>query len=283
MAEMDLGGEPDPMGEEHTNPAGLITRRYPDRLILNITNVCGMFCRHCQRRRRIGDIDSALMASELEESVEYVRRNPEIRDVLITGGDALALSNGELDYILGAIRAIPHVEIIRMGTRALVTMPQRFDDEFVAMVKKYHPLFINTHFNHPRELTDDAIRAAEKLVNAGVPLGNQMVLLEGVNNNKYVVRMLNEGLLRTRIRPYYIFHAKHVSGTGHFQTNIDDGLQIMEYLRGHTSGMCVPTYIINAPGGLGKVPILPQYIVRKTDKEVVLKTWEGKEVTIANG
>lgn len=280
--ELDSAGENDPMCEEFTNPAGNITRRYPDRLILNVTNSCAMFCRHCQRRRRIGETDRKSDMSIMDESIAYIKRNPEIRDVLITGGDPMTLSNKGLEYILSGLRAIPHVEIIRIGTRALVTMPQRFDDEFVEMAKKYHPVYINTHFNHPREVTPQTMAATEKLCSAGIPLGNQMVLLEGINNDRYVVRLLNHELLKARIRPYYIFHAKMVKGTLHFGTSIDDGLDIIDHLRGWTSGMAIPTYILNAPGGLGKIPLLPEYVVDRTDDKVTLRTWEGKLVEYPN-
>ena len=281
-SEFDESGEADPMAEEFTNPAGIITRRYPDRLILNVTNACAMFCRHCQRRRRIGDTDCDTNRAALDESLAYIRNNPEIRDVLVTGGDALALDNAQLEYILSSLRAIPSVEVIRLGTRTLVTLPMRIDDEFCAMVENYHPVYINTHFNHPRELTPEAIAACTKLCKAGVPLGNQMVLLEGVNNDKYIVQSLNHELCRARVRPYYIFHAKKVKGTTHFCTSIDDGLEIMAHLRGRTSGMAIPTYVLNAPGGLGKTPILPEYIVERVPEKITLRTWEGKLVEYPN-
>ncbi|MCL2842985.1 MAG: KamA family radical SAM protein [Oscillospiraceae bacterium] len=281
--EMDDTGEADPMGEEFTNPAGIITRRYPDRLILNVTNACAMFCRHCQRRRRIGDTDVDVNKELLDESFEYIRNNPEIRDVLVTGGDALALTNEQLEYILQNLRSIPSVEVIRLGTRTPVTLPMRIDDAFCEMVEKYHPLYLNTHFNHPRELTPEAVAACAKLSKAGVPIGNQMVLLTGVNNDKYVVQCLNHELMKARVRPYYIFHAKAVKGTGHFGVSVDDGLEIMDHLRGRTSGMAIPTYIINAPGGLGKIPILPEYLVAKDEDTVTLKNWEGKLIEYPRG
>ena len=282
IQEMGAAGEEDPMDEEHTNPAGVITRRYPDRLILNVTNACAMFCRHCQRRRRIGGQDQDVSRAALDESLDYIRQSPEIRDVLVTGGDAMALPNGELEYILSSLREIPTVEVIRIGTRTLATLPMRIDDEFLEIVKRYHPIYLNTHFNHPRELTPEAIAACTRLADAGVPLGNQMVLLEGVNNDKYVVQCLNHEMMLARVRPYYIFHAKSVKGTLHFGTSIDDGLEIMEHLRGRTSGMAIPTYILNAPGGLGKIPLLPNYIVDRTEETVTLQTWEGRRVQYPN-
>ena len=282
VEEMQGEGEADPMAEEFTNPAGIITRRYPDRLILNVTNACAMYCRHCQRRRRIGETDADVNRVALDESIEYIRQNPEVRDVLVTGGDALALSNETLEYILKSLRSISTVEVIRFGTRTLVTLPMRIDDAFLEMVEKYHPVYVNTHFNHPRELTPEAVQACARLSKAGVPLGNQMVLLEGVNNDKFVVQSLNHELCKARVRPYYIFHAKKVMGTTHFCTSVDDGLEIMAHLRGRTSGMAIPTYVLNAPGGLGKMPILPEYIVERTPEKIVMRTWEGKLIEYPN-
>jgi glutamate 2,3-aminomutase len=273
---MDQSGEMDPMGEEFTNPAGSITRRYPDRLIINVTNQCANYCRFCQRRRNIGQVDQHRPKSLLEQSVEYIRENPEIRDVLITGGDSLMLDDDMLEWLIGSVRAIPHVEIIRLGTRSLVTLPQRITPELCDMLKKYHPIYVNTHFNHPKEITPDAKRAAEMLADSGISIGNQMVLLNGINNYKYIVQNLNHELLKIRVRPYYIFHAKQVKGTEHFQCSVDDGIEIMEHLRGRTSGMAIPTYIINAPGGAGKTPILPTYLVSRGHDTITFRTWEGK-------
>lgn len=275
-------GKEDPMAEEFTNPAGAITRRYPDRLIINVTNECAMFCRHCQRRRNIGSSDNHTSREELIESVEYIRSNPEIRDVLITGGDALTLSDETLDWLLGEIHAIPSVDFIRLGSRVMVTMPQRITDNLIDVLKKYPPIFINTQFNHPAEVTVEAKRACDKLSLAGIPLGNQSVLLNGINNDKYVMRLLNQELLKCRVRPYYIFHAKKVKGTLHFNTSIDDGIEIMEYLRGYTSGLAIPTYIINAPGGNGKTPIAPQYLISQGKNSVKIRTWENKIMDYPN-
>jgi lysine 2,3-aminomutase len=185
-----------------------------------------------------------------------------------------------LENIIKQVRAIEHVEIVRIGSRLPVTMPQRITPQLCDMLKKYHPLFINVQFNHPGELTKDAVRACEMIVNAGIPMGNQMVFLKGINNDKYIVQMLNEGLLKARVRPYYIFHPKQVTGTKHFQITVEEGLKIMKYLRGHTSGLAIPQYILNAPGGLGKIPLLPSYIKESDEEHIVLSTWEDKEVTI---
>ncbi len=272
----------DPMGEEFTNPAGYITRRYPDRLIINVTNECAMYCRHCQRRRNIGDKDRVNPKSMIDESILYIRNNPEIRDVLITGGDPLTMSNRKLESIIAELRSIQHVEIIRIGSRTPVTLPMRITDKLVSMLKKYHPIYLNTHFNHPMEVTLEAKRACEKLANAGIVVGNQAVLLNGINNDKFVMRCLNQELLKIRVRPYYLFHAKAVKGTMHFNTSINDGLDIMEYLRGYTSGLAIPYYIVNAPLGKGKTPILPDYILSKDKESFTLRTWENEVIVYEN-
>ncbi len=266
----------DPMNEEHTNPAGTITRRYPDRLIINVTNECAMYCRHCQRRRNIGTEDLATPRPKVQESIDYIKEHPEIRDILITGGDPLTLSDTQLEWIISQLHEIEHVEYIRIGSRTPVTLPQRITDDLVNMLKKYHPIFLNSHFNHPMEITEESKTACEKLANNGIPLGNQAVLLNGVNNDKYIMRVLNHELLKIRVKPYYLFHAKSVKGTRHFNTSIDDGLEIMEYLRGYTSGMAIPTYIVNAPGGKGKTPILPQYMISRGKNYFTIRTWEGE-------
>jgi lysine 2,3-aminomutase len=276
VAELMKEGLADPMGEEYTNPAGAITRRYPDRVIINVTNQCAMYCRHCQRRRNIGSDDHHTSRKVLEESIEYIKAHPEIRDVLVTGGDALLLSDATLDWLLGELHATQSVDYVRLGSRVLVTMPQRITDKLVDILKKYPPLYINTQFNHPKELTREAKEACDKLVNAGIPLGNQAVLLNGINNDKHVMRLLNQELLKFRIRPYYIFHAKRVMGTTHFNTSVDEGIEIMEHLRGYTSGMAIPTYIINAPQGHGKTPIAPQYLISRGKNSIKIRTWEGK-------
>lgn len=276
LLELNEEGSADPMAEEYTSPAGCITRRYPDRLIINVTNVCPSFCRHCQRRRNIGTVDRHQCNEALVESIDYIKMNPEIRDVLITGGDPLMLSDEMLDWLLGELHNISTVDYVRIGTRVLATMPQRITENLLNIFKKYSPLYINTQFNHPLEITREAKEACDKLVNIGVPLGNQAVLLNGINNDKYVMRLLNQELLKCRIRPYYIFHAKHVIGTTHFNTSVDDGIEIMEYLRGYTSGMAIPAYIVNAPNGNGKTPILPQYVISRGKEYIKIRTWEGK-------
>lgn len=269
-------GKDDPMAEEFTSPAPSITRRYPDRLIINVTNQCAMYCRHCQRRRNFGEVDTHTERRDLEAAIEYVRQHEEIRDVLITGGDALMLSDTTLDWLLTELDNIPHVEIKRLGTRTLVTLPQRITPELCRMLEKHHPLYINTQFNHSKEVTEDAAKAANMLSKSGIPLGNQAVLLKGINNNPHVMKRLNHELLKIRVRPYYIFQAKRVKGTTHFRCRVEEGMDIMEHLRGYTSGLAIPTYIINAPEGHGKTPVLPEYIVNWGKDKVSIRTWENR-------
>lgn len=276
LEEMDESGVTDPMAEEFTSPAPCITRRYPDRLIINVTNQCAMYCRHCQRRRNIGEVDRHQPFLHLAAALDYIRENEEIRDVLITGGDALLLSDSKIDWLLTELDKISHVEIKRIGTRAIVTLPQRITPELCGILEKHPPLYINTQFNHPREITPESKEACDKLVRAGVVLGNQAVLLKGINDSYHVMKKLNQELLKIRVRPYYIFHAKYVKGTCHFITTVEKGLEIMEKLRGYTSGLAVPTYIINAPKGLGKVPVEPRSLIPGEGGTYWLRTWENK-------
>lgn len=282
IEELDESGELDPMDEAGTSLHSCITRRYPDRLIINVTNKCAMFCRHCQRRRLILDKDTSLPKEQLLKAFDYIRENREIRDVLITGGDPLMLSDHRIDWILSEVRSIEHVEIIRIGTRVPISMPQRITNELVDILKKYHPLYINIQCNHPLEITPESSKACNMLANAGIPLGNQMVLLKGINNDKFVVRKLNQELLKIRVKPYYIFHPKDVKGTGHFSVQIKEGMEIMQSLRGYTSGLAIPQYIVNGPKGLGKTPILPQYLISTDDEKSVFKNWQGKTFEILN-
>lgn len=278
IEEMDETGYRDPMAEEYSSPAPCVTRRYPDRLIINVTNQCAMYCRHCQRRRNINKIDRHQPHQNLAAALEYIRANNEIRDVLITGGDALLLSDSKIEWLLRELHKIDHLEIKRIGTRAIVTLPQRITQGLCAIIKKYPPIYINTQFNHPREITPESKQACDMLVAAGAVLGNQTVLLKGVNNNPHIMKKLNQELLKIRVRPYYIFHAKPVKGTRQFITTVDEGIAIMEKLRGYTSGLAVPTYIINAPNGYGKVPVLPTYVLGRDNGTVTLKTWENRMI-----
>ncbi len=278
----DDSGCDDPMGEADTSPAPTITRRYPDRLIINVTNQCGMYCRHCQRRRNFEQKDTHATMANLVLALDYIRNNPEIRDVLITGGDALMLSNSVLDWLLSELDNMDHIEIKRLGTRTPVTLPQRITPELCAVLARHEPLYINTQFNSPLEVTPEAKKACDRLVKAGVILGNQAVLLKGINDDAHIMKKLNQELLKIRVRPYYLFHAKQVKGTSHFMTSIDTGLEIMENLRGYTSGLAIPTYIINAPRGYGKTPLLPNYILSLDDEALTIRTWENRVIKCEN-
>ncbi|MEN6348848.1 MAG: glutamate 2,3-aminomutase [Syntrophomonas sp.] len=282
VRELAPGGSLDPMNEALTSPVSCVTRRYPDRMIINVTNQCAMYCRHCQRRRNIGEIDRHSCLDDIAQAIDYVADNKEIRDVLITGGDALLLNEYLLDSILSRLDQIEHVEIKRIGTRVPVTMPQRITPELCEVIRKYPPIYINTQFNHPLEITPEAKLACDRLIEAGAVLGNQSVLLRGVNDQPFVMRKLCQELLKIRVRPYYIFHAKNVQGTRHFQTSITEGMDIMRSLRGYTSGLAVPTYIINAPGGLGKIPLMPNHLLQSRKNKMMLRTWEGKIVEVEN-
>lgn len=280
--ELDNYGTLDPMDEKGWTPEELITRRYPDRLIIKVTNQCGMYCRFCQRRRMIGERDTHSGEKRLQKAVDYVKNNPEIRDVLITGGDAFMLSDGMIDWLLSELRKIDHVEIIRLGSRTPVTLPQRITPELVSILRKYHPIYVNTHFNSPAEITEDSAKACAMLADAGIPLGNQMVLLNNVNNDPFIVRRLNQELLKIRVKPYYIFHPKTVKGTRHFWVRIEEGLEIVESLRGRTSGMAIPTYIVNGSGGLGKTPILPNYLLYIGKNKAKFRNWRGEIFEVKN-
>ena len=219
---------------------------------------------------------------QLKQAVEYVRENEEIRDVLITGGDAFMLEDETIEWLLQELHAMDHVEMVRLGTRTLVTLPQRVTPKLAEILSKYHPVYVNSHYNHPKEVTSESAKACDLLSRAGVPLGNQAVLLNGINSSPHVMKKLNQELLKIRVRPYYMFHAKVVKGTLHFHPRVETGLEIMEHLRGYTSGMAIPTYIINAPGGLGKTPILPNYLVGWGSDHVIIRTWEGNVVKYPN-
>lgn len=278
----DQYGNLDPMGELTTSPVSRITRRYPDRLIINVSNQCAMYCRHCQRRRNFGEKDRHASKNQLENALAYIKSNPEIRDVLITGGDALMLSDKRLDWLLGELDKIEHVEIKRIGTRTPITLPQRITSELCQVLAKHQPLYVNTQFNSPLEITDEAKKACDMLIAAGCVLGNQAVLLKSINDDAHIMKKLNQELLKIRVRPYYLFHAKQVKGTAHFITSIETGIDIMDKLRGYTSGLAIPTYIVNAPGGMGKTPILPQYLMSMTDNQLTIRTWEHKVMTYEN-
>jgi len=265
----------DPLHEDTDSPVKGLTHRYPDRVLLLITDQCSMYCRHCTRRRFAGQNDMALPMQQIENCIEYIRQHTEVRDVLLSGGDALILSDENLEYIISRIRAIPHVEVIRIGSRTPVVLPQRITPELCNMLKKYHPIWLNTHFNHPNEVTEDSKRACEMLANAGVPLGNQSVLLAGINDCVHVMRDLVHKLVMMRVRPYYIYQCDLSEGLEHFRTPVSKGIEIIEALRGHTSGFCVPTFVVDAPGGGGKIPVMPNYVISQSSGRVILRNYEG--------
>lgn len=265
----------DPLAEDKDSPVPGIVHRYPDRVLFHVSNVCSMYCRHCTRKRKVGDVDSIPSKDEIAKGLEYIRNTPAVRDVLLSGGDPLMLSDGHLDWLLAELRKIPHVEIIRIGTRMPVVLPYRITDGLVAILKKYHPLWINTHFNHPREITASSKEALGKLADAGMPLGNQSVLLAGVNDCPRIMKKLVHKLVQNRVRPYYLFQCDLSEGLSHFRTPIGKGIEIMESLIGHTSGLAVPTYVVDAPGGGGKIPIMPNYLISWSTNKVVLRNYEG--------
>ncbi|RMH05338.1 MAG: KamA family radical SAM protein [Aquificota bacterium] len=255
-------GEPDPFKEEGSIPG--LTHRYPDRVLFTLTTFCAVYCRHCMRKRIFQEGERARTKEEIDLFIDYVRRHEEIRDVLISGGEPLSVSEEKLEYLLSNLRKIPHVEVIRFGTRLPVLAPQRFfDDKLLDLLEKYSPIWINTHFNHPREITPKAQEAVERLLRRGVPVNNQTVLLKGVNDKPEVMLELMRALLRIKVRPVYLFHCDPVKGAVHFRTSLEKGIEIMQYLRGRLSGMGIPTYAVDLPGGKGKVPISPNYIVAK--------------------
>ena len=266
----------DPLAEERDMPTPGITHRYPDRVLFYVTHNCPVYCRHCTRKRKVADPTSAAAKRQIEDSLAYIEKHPEVRDVVVSGGDPLSLSDDRLDHILGRLRAIPHVEIFRLGTRNLVTLPMRVTDDFVRMLREHHPVFVNTHFNHPRECTAEAFEATRRIADAGCPIGNQMVLLKGVNDDPRLVKELNHKLLLMRVRPYYIYQCDLARGIGHFRTPVEKGIEIIEHLRGHTSGLAVPQFVIDAPHGGGKIPVNPQYVTGRDGKVWKLRNYAGK-------
>ncbi len=265
----------DPLHEDVDSPVPGLTHRYPDRVLLLVTNICSMNCRHCTRRRFVGDTDVDMPEENIAKAIEYIRKTKTVRDVLISGGDPLVLGDEQLESILSRLRAIDHVEIIRIGTRTPVVMPQRITDSLVNMLKKYHPVYVNTHFNHAKEITKEAREACARLADAGVQLGNQSVLLRGLNDSPEVMKQLVHKLLTIRVRPYYIYQCDLSLGISHFRTSVDKGIEIIEALRGHTTGLAVPTFVVDAPGGGGKIPVMPNYVITRGENKVVLRNYEG--------
>jgi lysine 2,3-aminomutase len=271
----DRDSPEDPLHEDDDSPVTRLTHRYPDRVLLLITDRCPMYCRFCTRKRMVGRT-SDITERTIATGIEYIRAHKEIRDVLLSGGDPLMVSDEKLESIISRLRAIPHIEIIRIGTRFPCVLPSRITDDLCNMLKKYHPIFLNTHFNHPREVTPQAKAACERLANAGIPVGCQTVLLRGVNDDPETVKELMHKLLMMRVRPYYLYQTDLTRGTNHFRTRVETGLQIIEALRGHTTGFAVPQFVIDAPGGGGKIPLMPEYVVASGETEIVLRNFEGR-------
>jgi len=265
----------DPLHEDGDSPVANLTHRYPDRVLMLVTDQCSMYCRHCTRRRFAGQTDAMTSEEIVDKQVEYIRNHPEVRDVLLSGGDPLTLSDNRLENILKKLREIKHVEIVRIGTRIPVVMPQRITPQLCDMLKKFHPIWINTHFNHPNEITPESIKACSMLADAGIPLGNQSVLLAGINDCVHVMKKLVNELVRIRVRPYYIYQCDLSVGLEHFRTKVSKGIEIAEGLRGHTTGLCVPTYVVDAPGGGGKIPVMPDYLISRSTKRTILRNFEG--------
>ena len=266
----------DPLGEDTHSPVPGLVHRYPDRVLLLVTDQCAVYCRYCTRRRLVGSNERSITQGNFEEVLKYLKSHRKVRDVLLSGGDPLLLENERLEEMLSRLRAIPHIELLRIGTRVPVTLPQRITSGLVRMLKKYHPLMISIHFTHPKEITDQVRRACSELADGGIPLGSQTVLLKGINDKPYIMKKLVQELLKIRVRPYYIYQCDLAMGTEHFRTSVATGIQIMEKLRGHTTGYAVPTYVVDAPGGGGKIPLQPDYVVSKGRGKIVLRNYEGK-------
>lgn len=274
IRELDMTGSPDFSGEEYTSPAPKLVRWYPDRVTINTTNICAAFCRHCLRRRLIGETDTPTGDEDIIKALDYIRQNKGIRDVLFTGGDPLTFSDERIDWFLTELGKIEHVEMKRLGSRVPITMPQRIDADLCDMLSTHHPLYLNVQVNHPKEITVDTARACDLLTKAGIPLGNQSVLLKGVNDDPNVMKVLSHELLKIRVRPYYIYHCQGTIGIAHLRTPVETGNEILENLRGFTSGLAIPSYIIT-PSGLGKTPLAPRYQISEGQGYVLLRNWEG--------
>jgi len=275
-------GDSDPLEEEEDTQAPGLVHRYPDRVLAVVTNTCSMYCRHCTRKRIWHEGESMRSKLDLLKMVEYIRATPEIREVIVSGGDPLTMNLELLDWFLGELHRISHVEVLRIGTRMPVVLPMRITDELVTMLAKHRPLWINTQFNHPREITPEAQEACDKLLRAGIPVSNQSVLLKGINDSIEVMRKLCHALQRIMVRPYYLYQCDPVVGVEHFRTSIWKGIEIIEALRGHTGGLCIPTFVVDAPGGGGKIPLQPFYLLSAADKEVMLRNYEGMIVKYYN-
>jgi lysine 2,3-aminomutase len=265
----------DSLAEDRHSPVPGLVHRYPDRVLMLVTTQCASYCRYCTRSRIVGDPSATFSKSEFELQLDYLRKTPQVRDVLLSGGDPLTLAPKVLEQLLSSLREIPHIEIIRIGSRVPVFMPQRVTDELSDMLQKYHPVWLNIHVNHPNEISKELEIACDKLTRAGIPLGNQSVLLAGVNDCVHIQRRLVQDLVQIRVRPYYLYQCDLVEGVGHFRTPVAKGIEIIEGLRGHTSGYAVPTYVVDAPGGGGKIPVMPNYLISASDHKIVLRNYEG--------
>ncbi len=266
----------DPCGEDKDSPVPGLVHRYPDRVLLLVTDQCAVYCRYCTRRRLVGTSERSITQGNFEEVLKYLKTHKKVRDVLLSGGDPLLLENERLEEILSRLRAIPHIEILRIGTRVPVTLPQRITAGLLKMLKKYHPLMMSIHFSHPKEITDAVRKACNDLADSGIPLGSQTVLLKGINDKPQIMKKLMHELLKIRVRPYYIYQCDLAMGTEHFRTSIATGVQIIEKLRGHTTGYAVPTFVVDAPGGGGKIPVEPDYVISREKGKMVLRNYEGK-------
>lgn len=265
----------DSLAEDRDSPVPGLVHRYPDRVLMLVTTQCASYCRYCTRSRIVGDPHANFSLQELEAQLDYLRRTPQVRDVLLSGGDPLVLSTKILAWLLKELRSIPHIEIIRIGTRVPVFLPQRITEDLVALLAEYHPLWMNIHFNHPKEITPEVADACDRLARAGIPLGSQTVLLRGINDHPAILMKLCRELVKIRVRPYYLYQCDLVRGAGHFRTTVAKGIEIMEQLRGHLSGYAVPTYVIDAPGGGGKIPVAPNYVLSQAPGRVVVRNFEG--------
>ena len=272
----DPNGYEDPLNEEGDSPVPGLVHRYPDRVLMCVSNICPTYCRFCTRKRKVGKPTVNLSYDVILKQIQYIERNRAVRDVILSGGDPLLLTDEKIDFLLQKLRAIPHLEIIRIGSRVPCTLPQRVTPKLCDTLKKYHPLYVNVHFNHPREITEESERACGLLADAGIPLGNQSVLLRGVNDDPDVMMSLVQKLIKIRVRPYYLFQMDLVKGAYHFRTRVEKGLEIIESLVGHTTGLAVPRYVIDAPGGGGKIPLQPDYMLSLNEDRVVLRNYQGK-------
>lgn len=272
------GESADPLGEEHDSPLPNLVHRYPDRVLFLITNYCAAYCRYCTRSRMVGKKNerfSNLMPA-WQAALDYIAAHAEVRDVLLSGGDPLTLADNRLDWLLGRLRRIPHVEVVRIGTKVPAVLPQRITPSLINVLRRYHPLWMSLHFTHPDELTPETAEACRRLADAGIPLGSQTVLLKGINDSVDTMLALNRGLMKLRVRPYYLYQCDPVPGTGHFRTSVAKGLEIIRGLRGFTSGYAVPHYVIDAPGGGGKIPLLPDYVAGREGDEIILRNYQDR-------